>query len=380
VRRLFWLVAAVVLVDTAFYAAVVPLLPHYTHDLDLGKSAAGVLTASYAAGTLLGSVPGGWMATRVGVRPTLLLGLGLLAITSPVFGFADNIVLLDGSRFVQGLGGACSWSAGMAWLVGGSPAERRGELIGAVLAAAIVGVLLGPVLGAAATVLGPEPVFASVALPALLLAVVAWRTPGVAPGPPPRIATLAEAVRHRGVAAGFWLFSLPALFAGVLEVLGPLRLDDLGAGGVAVGAVFFAAAAVEAVVSPVAGRLSDRHGRLTPIRAGLAASIVAALLVPLIGSAALLAVAIVGAVAALGAYWAPAMALVSDSAETAGLDQGLAFAASNLAWAGGHLIGGAAGAALADATADGVPYAALALLCGVTLLAAMRVEAPARAA
>ena len=58
-RRLVLLVAVVVLVDTMFYAAITPLLPHYASDLDLSKAAAGVLTAAYAAGTLLGSFPGG---------------------------------------------------------------------------------------------------------------------------------------------------------------------------------------------------------------------------------------------------------------------------------------------------------------------------------
>ena len=162
-RRLFLLVAAVVLVDTAFYAAISPLLPSYAEDLDLSKTAAGVLTASYAAGTLAGSIPGGWLATRVGVKPTLLAGLGLLAVTSVVFGLARDVILLDAARFVQGVGGACSWAAGMAWLVAASPPERRGERIGSALGAAIVGVLLGPLLGGAATVVGPEPVFAAVA-------------------------------------------------------------------------------------------------------------------------------------------------------------------------------------------------------------------------
>ena len=38
-RRLFWLVAAVVLVDTMFFAAVAPLLPHYSDELNLSKTA-----------------------------------------------------------------------------------------------------------------------------------------------------------------------------------------------------------------------------------------------------------------------------------------------------------------------------------------------------
>jgi len=69
VRRLFWLVCAVLVIDTAFYAAITPLLPTYAEDLDLSKTAAGVLSASYAAGTLAGALPGGWLAVRFGVKP-----------------------------------------------------------------------------------------------------------------------------------------------------------------------------------------------------------------------------------------------------------------------------------------------------------------------
>ena len=143
-RRLFWLVAAVVLVDTMFFAAVAPLLPHYSDELDLSKTGAGVLTAAYPAGTFVGALPAGWLAIRWGVKPTLMAGLAMLGLSSLAFAFAGHIVLLDGARFIQGIGGACMWAAGMAWLVSAAPVERRGELIGAALSAAIVGVLLGP--------------------------------------------------------------------------------------------------------------------------------------------------------------------------------------------------------------------------------------------
>jgi MFS family permease len=366
-RRLFLLVSAVVLVDTMFFAAVAPLLPHYSDELDLSKTAAGVLTAAYPAGTFAGSLPGGWLAARWGVKPTLLCGLAMLGVTSLVFGFADHIVLLDTARFVQGIGGAFMWASGMAWLVSAAPPERRGELIGSALAAAIVGVLFGPVLGGAATVVGPEIVFGGVGVAAAGLGAWAWRTPGVPPEPSPGLPAMLRALRERPVLAGFWLFTLPALFAGVIEVLVPLRLDDLGASGAAIGAIFLLTAAVEAVISPLAGRVSDRRGRLFPIRVGLAGSVVMAVLLPLPGHAVLLGATMLLTFAALGGFWAPAMAMLSDASERAGLDQALAFSISNLAWAAGHLIGSGAGGALADATTDAVPYGLLGLVFAATL-------------
>jgi MFS family permease len=367
-RRLFWLVAAVVLVDTMFFAAVAPLLPYYSDELDLSKTGAGILTAAYPAGTFAGALPGGWLATRWGVKPTLLVGLAILGVTSLVFAFANHIVLLDGARFVQGVGGACMWAAGMAWLVSAAPANRRGELIGAALSAAIVGVLLGPVLGGAATLLSPEAVFSAVAVVAGLLACWAWSMPAVEPEQSPGIRAMLRALRRPAVLAGFWLFTMPALFAGVVEVLVPLRMDDLGVAGAAIGAVFLVSAGVEAVISPLAGRVSDRVGRLGPIRLGLVAAAIVAILLPLPSRALLLAAVVVLAFGALATFWAPAMAMLSDAAEHAGLDQALAFSISNLAWAAGHVVGAGVGGAVAEATSDAVPYAALAVACAATFV------------
>jgi MFS family permease len=364
--RLFWLVAAVVLVDTMFFAAVAPLLPHYSDELDLSKTGAGILTAAYPAGTFVGALPSGWLATRWGVKPTLLLGLSMLGLTSLAFAFAGNIVLLDGARFIQGVGGACMWSAGMAWLVSASPPERRGELIGAALSAAIVGVLLGPVLGGAASVLSPEAVFSSVTVVAAGLAVWTWSMPGVEQEESPGVRAMLRALGRPAVLLGFWLFTLPALFAGVIEVLVPLRMDELGAAGTAIGAAFLLAAAVEAVISPLAGRFSDRAGRLAPIRTGLIGAMVMAVVLPLPNTAVLVGVTVMLSFSALGTFWAPGMAMLSDAAEDAGLDQALAFAISNLAWALGHVFGAGVGGAVADATTDTVPYAALAVACGLT--------------
>src|SRR5882757_5061211 len=115
-RRLIVLASAMVFLDVAFFAAIAPLLPTYVDDLHLSKAAAGILSASYAAGTLVAALPAGYVASRVGPRRSVIVGLLLLGCASLVFGLVHHIVLLDGARFVQGCAGALIWSGALTWL------------------------------------------------------------------------------------------------------------------------------------------------------------------------------------------------------------------------------------------------------------------------
>ena len=379
-RRLFALVAAVILVDTMFYAAIVPLLPEYTSELGLSKSAAGILSASYAAGTLIAALPSGWLAVKIGVRQTMVVGLALLCASSFAFAFGNDVVVLDFARFAQGVGGACAWTGGLAWLLAAGSDERRGELVGTVLSVAIGGLLLGPVIGGAATVASPEVVFSAIAVIAACLIVWVLLTPGVATAPLPNFRRIVGAILSGPVLFACWLVVLPSMLAGVLDVLAPLRMDDLGATGVAVGAVFLVAAAVEGVISPSIGRYSDRRGRMTPIRIGLLVCPLAALAAPLPQSWLGIGAMVLVVVLAMSLIWTPAMTLLSEDAETAGLDLAFATALVSLTWAGGQVIGGSAGAGLADATSDGVAYALVAALFAVTLAVVSRRAAGSAAA
>ncbi|MBV9417036.1 MAG: MFS transporter [Solirubrobacterales bacterium] len=378
-RLLFLVAGAIVFVDTMFYAAVVPLLPTLTRELHLSKASAGVLTAGYAAGTLVGSIPGGMLASRAGPRATIYTGLLLLGASSLAFGFLDNVVLLDAARFVQGFGGACTWAGSLAWLISEFPVDRRGSAIGGALAAAIGGALFGPVIGTLAHVLGRAPVFSAVvvvagALAALVKLLPVPSTAAAEPGP----TRLLEHVLHPGIAFAMWLVALPAIASGVINVLGPLRLNALGASVVGIGATFLIAAAAEAMVSPAVGHVSDRRGRMFPLRIGLAAAAIVLLCFAPAKSVVVAATVVVLAAVALGAFWAPAMAMLADVADASGLSQGYAMALTNLAWASGQIIGAGGGGALAKATGDAVPFALSAALCAATL--GLVIARPVRAA
>jgi MFS family permease len=372
VRRLLFLTGAVVFVDTLFFAALTPLLPHYAESLGLGKTGAGVLSAAYPAGAFLGAIPSGLVAGRLGVKPTTIVGLTLVATCTILFGVADQAWQLDLARFAQGLASAFSWTGAIGWLVAGAPAGRRGRLIGNAFAAAVFGALFGPVIGGIASIAGSGWTFGAVGAGSFGLVAWAALTPGEAGHEPQSPVHLMRALGDRRILVAAWFVVLPALLFGVVAVLAPLRLAQLGFGAVAIGAVFLCSAAFEAVNNVLLGRASDRHGPLPPIFAGLVASIVVASLLPWPGNRFLLAVLVVAAGLSFGTFFTPGMTLLSNLAEQRGLRFGYASALVNLAWAPGQTLGAAGGGALANATRDAVPYLALAAICALTLIALWR--------
>jgi len=371
-RRLVLLTSAIVFVDTMFFAMLTPLLPRYADEFELSKAGAGVLAAAYPAGVLVGALPSGWLAGKAGVRRTAVGGLCLVAATSIVFGFAGSIVLLDLARFVQGIGSACAWTAALSWLVAVAPPGRRGALIGQTLSVAIVGALFGPALGGLASAAGTRGTFTGIAVLAVCVAAFAAGTNAPSRRAEQPLARLRGALRDRTLLTGLWLVMLPALLFGTTTVLVPLRLSELGAGAVAIGAVFVAGAALEATVAPLSGRLADRKGRYYAISISLAAATVAAAVLPWPSRAPILGVVAVLASASFGLAWAPAMALLADAAQRIDLNLAWAFALMNLAWAPGQALGSAAGGAVANATSDAVPFLVLSATCAVTLLVLRR--------
>ena len=175
------------------------------------------------------------------------------------------------------------------------------------------------------------------------------------------------AVRDSHVAAGMWLTLLAGLAFGVVDVLVPLRLAQLGVTVLVIGGTFLAAAAVESGLSPLAGRLSDRRGALVPIQISLCTAVAVSLLVPWLAPAPVLIAVLIAGMPAYGTLFTPASALLSNGAHRLNLNQGLAFGLANLAWASGQTVGAAASGALAQATSDLVPFVLLAAACLGTL-------------
>jgi MFS family permease len=124
--------------------------------------------------------------------------------------------------------------------------------------------------------------------------------------------------------------------------------------------------------------MSDRVGRLMPIRVALTASVIVAITLAAVPDRPwLLALLICAAAISFGSLYTPGMALTSHRAEGAGLAQGLAFGVMNTAWALGEVVGPTVGGVLADSYRDAIPYLVGSVLCALTLGATYRVAGKA---
>jgi MFS family permease len=370
-RRIVAITGTIVFLDAMLFGAIIPLLPHFADRYDLSKLEAGLLLGAYGGGALVGGVPGGMLVSRVGPKRGVLVGLVALSLASLSFALAGGPLALGLARFVQGLSSATTWAGALAWVAVSVERERRGQALGTVFGLAVLGFVCGPMFGGVADLAGIRASFVGVAFVAALLA-AALAVVGAPGREPARPGAVRRALRDRAFIGGLWLNTLPALFFGTLDVLVPLLFDDAGYGALAIAAVFVAAGAVEVVVNPVVGRISDRRGRLLPVRVALAASIAVAVALALATEPLVVAVLVVAASVTFGGFYTPGMALVSDRADRAGLSQGIGFGVTNTAWAVGALIGPAVGGALAEVFGDPVPYLLAAALCAATLLAARR--------
>lgn len=351
------------MVEMVFFIVLGPLLPHYASELDLTKLGAGLLSASYSIGCGVAAVPAGMLAAYLGPRPVAIGGLILVGLACAGFALGTTALALDAARTVQGVGAAGLWAGAIGWLLELGGESQRGRLIGLAFSAAGVGACLGPAVGALAALVGPRPLFLTLA--GLILALgaagfwVARRSPAVAASRAPLLLgpALASPATRRSLA----IVALPSLGFGAAGVLVPLRLNSLGAAVGAIAAAYIVASVLESALSPVVGHWYDKRGGPLVLRATLSASVVCMVFLALGPGKLLLLVALAVTWPVVGSVWVPALAELSASVERVGAESGLALGLFNLCWAVSQSVGAIAGAQLARA-AEAAPYVILAAL------------------
>jgi len=355
----------VVFLDALLMFAIVPLLPAYVRDLHLTKTEVGLVVGIYSGAVLVGSVPVGYLAARVGARRLTIFGVALLAAATFGCAFAGGFWALLAARIGQGLSSAVSWTAGMAWLSEASEPNARGRVLGAAMSFATVGTLVGPVIGGVlGGAYGLRMPFVLLGILTLVLTLVVARAPAAPSGPAPvGVRELVRAVGgSRTMVAALSVMLLVAVVSGTIDTLVPLRLGIDGWSAVAITAVLSAAGVLASASNYGVGRIFDRFGGV-PIAVvsivGMAAVVGGLAAAP---SAALLAGLFIAATIPISGQYAVGFPLCAEGADDAGLAHANVFGLLNLTWGAGFLIGPAAGAALAAATSDRLTYGVLVAL------------------
>lgn len=102
---------------------------------------------SYLLAAAMFLVPFGRAADIYGMKRIYLYGLFIYTLSTVLCGISDSAGMLIFYRVLQGIGGAMVFGTGVAILTSIFPAEERGKVLGINVAAVYLGLSLGPVVG-----------------------------------------------------------------------------------------------------------------------------------------------------------------------------------------------------------------------------------------
>jgi signal transduction histidine kinase/predicted MFS family arabinose efflux permease len=263
--------ALLVFTTTGQLLVVAPLLPRISAELGTGPAALGSLYAAEAAAAAVFALLAGPVSDRIGRRRVLLLGSGLLAASLAAHLAAGTLGALIALRALTGAAEGMLTGATAAYVADAFAYARRGWANGRVSAGTALAQLVGiPASALLGTAFGFRTGFLGFAATAALSFLLVWRYV-----PQPEVARLAGGLgpgvvlrRYRELlgrpdvlragAALALLYAGTGLFVGYL----PMWLEaERGALPSETALLFVAGGVGSALGGPLAGRLSDRHGR-----------------------------------------------------------------------------------------------------------------------
>ncbi len=122
-------------------------LPAIQADFQMDAVQLSWIATAYLLAMAVALVPAGKIADIHGRKKVFATGLGIYTIGSGLAAFATSATMLIGLRVVQGLGAAMFVTTGMAIITSIFPPNKRGRVIGIYVAAVYIGLSVGPFAG-----------------------------------------------------------------------------------------------------------------------------------------------------------------------------------------------------------------------------------------
>lgn len=177
--RMTLLVAIITSFAGTFAASAINLIiPAVSAEYQSGSELTGWIITGFLIGNVVFSVPFGRIGDLTGRKRVLAFGVAIFGATSLACVFAFSTWFLIVLRIVQGLGGAMFASTNIAIMADAYPPEKRGKALGLAIAAAYIGLSVGaPVGGALNNYFGWRSIFIVMTLMSVVSLIMVLKLP-----------------------------------------------------------------------------------------------------------------------------------------------------------------------------------------------------------
>ncbi len=261
-----------------------PVLPVLQSEFSANLVLVSFTVSAVILGIAISNLPFGILSDRLPIQPIILIGGVTVALAGLVCAYTDNLMVLIGARFTQGLFIPALTTCLAAYLARTLPIERLSVVMGSYVSATVLGGLGGRLLGGwIHPPLHWRYAFISASALILIATFVALRelpkaSPTVRPpGPSSGFLQLLgrwDLLRIYLCASGSF-----AIFSAIFNYL-PFRLTEQPFGfSTEITTLLYTVYVVGIFLGPVAGRLSNRFGSGNTMLAGVATLLCSLLLV-----------------------------------------------------------------------------------------------------
>lgn len=249
--------------------AIAPVVALVAAGLGAGLDQAALVVALIGIGQILGDVPAGALAARIGDRRAMIVAAALACVAMATCALATDLVVLGAGVLVVGVASAVFHLARQAYLTEVVPVVNRARALSTLGGISRIGIFIGPFLGALVLHVGDlQSVFWLAVGTTVAAAVVVGLARDIDDRHPatrarPTVTTRELVRRHRRLLATLGLaVVLVGAVRATRQVVLPLWSEHLGFAPATTSLVFGISGAVDMLLFYPAGKVMDRRGRL----------------------------------------------------------------------------------------------------------------------